>query len=48
MASTNPLRDFEDAVIASKIAVRVKQEPKMEVLPRGEVDDVNKHLVAAQ
>jgi len=45
---TNPLVEFENSLLASKVAARVKQEVKMEVLPRDEVDEVNKHLVQAQ
>jgi hypothetical protein len=44
----NPVREFEDAVLASRVAARVKQEPKMEAVPRSEEEEVNKHLVAAQ
>jgi hypothetical protein len=33
---------------AEKVAARVRQQAKMEALPRDEVDEVNKHLVAAQ
>ena len=44
---SNPLQEFEDALIASKVAARAK-DPAMEVISRSECDEVNKHLAAAQ
>ena len=43
----DPIQEFEDAVLASRVAARAKQEPKAVAIPRSEEEEVNKHLVAA-
>lgn len=43
----NELREFEDALLASRVAARAKKPPKDEIIPRSELEDVNKLLVQA-
>ena len=48
MANPDPIREFENALLASRVAARAKKEPKITPIPREEMDDVNRRLVQIQ